>query len=690
MTSGYIYIRIHEDSDKHNVCKMGKTDNIPNRDHQYITNEYIRGIFIIVIEVDLMILDNLEKQLQKKFKQLHRQANGGTEFYHKTIIDLIIPYFIVNKIPHKLLSQDEIDNLVRKPKSNNTNINDDITDSINTIEDNLIDIETNDYNITQDYDVISNTDIYDNNTYNPNNNEININNNTYDSGDNEDNEEGSYTEDDDTEDTNDDNIISYNNEQTATVNYKPRKYQEEIIATSVKYFKNYEYGLLIIPCGVGKTLISLWICQKLYAKRILIGVPSRLLFDQWNRIVKSLFPDTPCLIVRGGISEEIIKGFLCNNEHKCIVITTYHSAHKILSVTDDTRFLFDIKILDEAHHLTSTNIKLSINGKTYIQTLNIPSVRQLSLTATIKQVEPNYDIGISDDNIISNDNVNIFGEIIDRKCLSWAIKENIICDYVIQTISINEQDLEAKLLQLNITEENDKRLFMAAYLALKSIFEKHSHHLLIYSNNRKSSSKLIKYIKTLLNNNYFNIPDLYYQEYHSQITLKDREDIINKFETSKFGIITCVYCLGEGWDCPLLDGVVFAENMSSNIRIVQSALRASRKNYLEPNKISKIILPVLNNANLRDEKADSNDLKNIRQVIYQMALEDEFVTQKVKVFDIEFKKHSTAMVDNKIVDIQNIDEYDADLTSALLKTVKRHELYLVNYEKAKQILAHKY
>jgi ERCC4-related helicase len=39
--------------------------------------------------------------------------------------------------------------------------------------------------------------------------------------------------------------------------------------------------------------------------------------------------------------------------------------------------------------------------------------------------------------------------------------------------------------------------------------------------------------------------------------------------------------LGEGYDNPLINGVVFAENMSSNIRIVQSALRASRKNKLE-------------------------------------------------------------------------------------------------------------
>jgi hypothetical protein len=74
--------------------------------------------------------------------------------------------------------------------------------------------------------------------------------------------------------------------------------------------------------------------------------------------------------------------------------------------------------------------------------------------------------------------------------------------------------------------------------------------------------------------------------------------------------------------------------MSSNIRIVQSALRASRKNKHQPNKITKIILPILN----RDDWLENNenpDLKKVREVIYQMGLEDETITQKIKVYEIK-------------------------------------------------------
>ena len=73
---------------------------------------------------------------------------------------------------------------------------------------------------------------------------------------------------------------------------------------------------------------------------------------------------------------------------------------------------------------------------------------------------------------------------------------------------------------------------------------------------------------------------------------KQQKQIISNFRNSQYGILTCVYCLGEGWDFPLLDAVVFAENMSSNIRILQAALRASKKYNRDPYKKTKIILPI--------------------------------------------------------------------------------------------------
>ena len=610
MNFGFIYLRDNKWYQQENVIKMGKANNIPERDTQYATGEIKRGFFDTVFEVPIEKMGIIERLLQNEFHELNVKYDAGTEFYNKKIISLIEPYLITLEIKYRKLSKQEINDLVRCNRVRTTIKKINIKTLIHLLKSNRIEKEL--------------------------------------------------------------------------ISYTPRNDQTIIIEKSVIHFKQYDKGMLVLMCGVGKTLISLWIAQELNSNTILIGVPNKLLLKQWEEIICVLFKNISYLIVSGGVDIEIIMRFLENNKN-CIVITTYSSAHKVYIATQNVFFVFDMKINDECHHLTSNNMLFAHTTKKYIQMLNIPSVKQLSLTATIKQLESISNDGI----VVSNDNIEYFGEIIDRKCLLWAINENIICDYVIQTIITNEEQLEEQLSRFHIIEEHDKRLFLSAFASLKSIFDGHSHHLLIYSNNKDNSLKLIQYIKMLLDDNYFNIPDLYYSNYHSEMKLKDQKGIINNFEKTMFGIITCVYCLGEGWDFPLLDGVVFAENMTSNIRIVQSALRASRKNKKDINKKTKIILPILN----RDDWLENNensDLKKVREVIYQMGLEDETITQKIKVFRINIEKQkpkSREKEEREMVD--EFGEYDNELTQKLrLKTIKRSAL-TTTYEKARKIIADK-
>lgn len=471
---------------------------------------------------------------------------------------------------------------------------------------------------------------------------------------------------------------------TPTQIYTPRHDQALIIGKAVAHFLENDKGLLIIPCGVGKTLISLWITQEVQARTILIGVPNKLLLKQWEENILKIFGIIPYQIVSGGIDIEDIMEFLQEYHKRCIVITTYSSSHKVYTASQNIGFIFDMKILDEAHHLTTNNMQFEQTTKKYVQMLKIRSVKQLSLTATIKQLEGANPDGL----VVSNDNAEYFGEIIDRKCLLWAINQKIVCDYVIQTITANEEQLESQLARFRITDENDKRLFLSTFASLKSIFEKHSHHLLIYSNNKDNSLKLVQYIRILLDDNYFDISGLYFSNYHSEMTGKEQKEIISNFEKAKFGIITCVYCLGEGWDFPLLDAVVFSENMSSNIRIVQSALRASRKSKHYPAKITKIILPILNREDWL-ENSENLDLKKVREVIYQMGLEDETISQKIRVIQIDIERSGPNPIPNPKSAIDEFGEYDDELTQKLrLKTINRTALG-TTYEKARKIISEK-
>jgi ERCC4-related helicase len=188
-----------------------------------------------------------------------------------------------------------------------------------------------------------------------------------------------------------------------------------------------------------------------------------------------------------------------------------------------------------------------------------------------------------------------------------------------------------------------------------------------------------------LANIYFDIPSLYYSEYHSEMNACIQKDIIQQFEASKFGIITCVYCLSEGWDFPLLDGVVFAENMTSNIRIVQSALRASRKNKHSPDKITKIILPILNRYNWMYD-SENTDLKKVRNIIHQMSLEDETITEKIRVIKISIGKHTYTKYSEKV---KELNIYDIELTKNLILQTTKRISFGISFNKAKQILADK-
>ena len=88
MNIGYIYIRANELWDSYDVFKLGKTISIPDREQTYITSEIKSGTYVMVFEIDLIILDSIEKQLQTCFNQLnlHVKFNAGIEFYKKEIL----------------------------------------------------------------------------------------------------------------------------------------------------------------------------------------------------------------------------------------------------------------------------------------------------------------------------------------------------------------------------------------------------------------------------------------------------------------------------------------------------------------------------------------------------------------------------------------------------------------------------
>jgi len=117
----YIYIRDNQWFKLSNVYKVGITTSIKDRSNTYITGELHRGIYVKIYELNInkQQLLFIDKVLKSEFKHLNIHYNGGLEFYDRTIIDNIEPFFIENKI--KFISKNE-DELARINRDNNETI----------------------------------------------------------------------------------------------------------------------------------------------------------------------------------------------------------------------------------------------------------------------------------------------------------------------------------------------------------------------------------------------------------------------------------------------------------------------------------------------------------------------------------------------------------------------------------------
>ena len=584
MNKGYIYIRIHTSYDKYNVCKLGKTINLIERNSTYKTGEVESGYFELAIELDIKKLDIIEKLLQNHFKLLgyYYYLDGGIEFFTKDIIQLIIPYLKTLNLQFIVLSKEQIKLIIRK-----NNIN----------------------------KIFSKINIK------------NFKNNT---------------------------II-------------PREHQINVLLKINDFYKDNNIGKLIHACGLGKALLGILIVQKLKCKTVIIGVPSIYLQKQMRKEIMKIYNNHNNIIYIGGedgVKENDINKFFNKKSDDCkFFITTYDSCHKLFN------YEFDFKIGDEAHHLVGSDFE-----KTKDSFHKIKSNKTLFMTATEKVIENNKTNKV----IYSMDDKSIFGELIDQKTINWAIENKKITDYNLVILKNTENEINNIINNLNLNDNSimqHKDLFLSAFMSLKSI-EKYNEltHILIYTNKTDHSELVKKYIDIILDSNIINInkENYYNKSLHSKssenlydtklIDSSIKEGEISKFQKASWGIISGVYIFGEGFDCPKLNGVVFSENMESDIRIVQSTLRPNRLDSNFPNKKAYVIIPYIDTENFL---TDNESFDKCRKIIAKIRNVDEKIEQKINVVSLNKPNYNFKQNDN--ISFCSIIEKTGELNKIILR-----------------------
>ena len=391
----------------------------------------------------------------------------------------------------------------------------------------------------------------------------------------------------------------------------PRDYQSETLDKSREYYETHDKGLLEWPCGLGKTFESLLISQDYFRTSLMIGVYFVNLISQWLRSLKRFYPKIPILVVASSYpknasytslnSSKSIQEWISRHK-KNIIIVSYQSAHLFMGISKS--LMIDFKIYDECHHLCSTQNEQQANGRRNTNILEIPSKKTLGLSATLKQVD---DEGVH----IDNSSKEHFGTPIDKKSIFWAIQNKHLCDYRMMTPSISLSDLEAMISENgdNGVKCEDYYMYLSAYLALESLNKyPHIKKLLIFCNRKENVRKVFAYIKKHLEVMDMAVP--FIKSITDDNNVKESNDIIKEFGDAVGGILINITKVGEGIDIPSLDSVLFADEMNSEIRIIQSALRPCRIDPNNRDKVASLIIPMIFEAE-EDESygEESGDMK---------------------------------------------------------------------------------
>ena len=413
--------------------------------------------------------------------------------------------------------------------------------------------------------------------------------------------------------------------------YSPNDIQFKILENIEHYYSNNNIGKLLAACGVGKTLASLFISKKLKFRTIVIGVPYSNLLDQWKNEITKLYSLNDILLVGGNGTTNLdeIKEFLELTTRNRIIITTYSSSHTIQKLTEEIEFVFNFKVGDEVHHLASRETNSS---KQWISFHRIKSDKTLFLTATEKIIDDK-----TNKIVYSMDDEEIFGKnIYPPISIKWAIDTKKITDYQVILLKNTKDQVDNIIKIIGVPVEN-KGLFISAYVSLKSI-QKYIDltHILIYCNKTDNAKLITKYINLILEKKLVEISneDLYYIDLHSNSS-EDKETCIDAFKTSKYGIINCVYEFGEGFNCPEINGVVFSENMDSEIRICQCSLRANRLDSNFPNKIAYYMIPWIDTDNWDQVGVP---FEKVKKIISKLGNEDDMIKQKIVLYELKPKK----------------------------------------------------
>jgi len=448
-----------------------------------------------------------------------------------------------------------------------------------------------------------------------------------------------------------------------TERYSPRPHQSHAVEDIVAGFTGAARGQLIMACGTGKTLVSLWVREELRAERTLVLVPSLSLLRQtigeWLQHRRQAFEflvvcsdDTvrnrdaktdrlPDLGLPATTDAEGVAMFL-RDEGPKVVFATYQSSRVIAEATDECGSGFSLSISDEAHRCTGPESSLFA---TVLDDHRIPVTKRLFMTAT-----PRYFAGAVrmegqdlDFRIASMDDESLFGTVLHKLSFAKALEGGLLADYRVLVIGVDDATYRGYADRGHLVTRDGDRVddarVLAAQIGLAMAMRRYGLSRTITFHSRVDSAQSFR---DRLHEVIAWMPEedrplgrIWTDHVSGQMSSGERGAKLNylrDLDSHEKGVLTNARCLSEGVDLPALDCVAFIDPKRSAIDITQALGRVMRKSNDQSKEGSPgtVVVPVFVATDKDPElELEGSVFKPVWDVVRALRAHDEVLAEEL-------------------------------------------------------------
>ena len=439
----------------------------------------------------------------------------------------------------------------------------------------------------------------------------------------------------------------------------PRPHQEAAIADIVRTLGRNPRATALMACGSGKTLIALWVAERLGARTVLVLLPSLALVRQtlheWLRETNlpeieyccvcsdpTVRPEQDALVVRQTdldfrvtTESAAVRRFLERTTPAVrIVFSTYHSSAVVAEGAIGLP-AFDLGIFDEAHKTAGRDgMKFALALKDE----QLPITRRLFLTATPRHYNVAAKDKFGDAKVVfSMDAPEVYGPVAHRLPFSTAAKLKIITDYKVVISIVTSEMVTDELLRRGVVlvaGEEIKARQVANQLALQSAVEQYGVRKVFTFHSKVAAAK--SFVSAGPEGIATHLPGFHCAHINGEMPTAYRERLMREFERAPHGIVSNARCLTEGVDVPAVDMVAFLSPRRSLVDIVQATGRAMRR--AEGKRFGYVLVP-LYVEQARGETVEAavmrSDFDEVWNVLSRLQEHDDLLAQIIAEMRIQ-------------------------------------------------------